>query len=52
MTVAKVSKDEPIEFEVLDRICRAMGLKVEQVIRYEDAPFKKGKRKVKKPEIT
>lgn len=51
MTVAKLSKDEPIEFEVLDRICRVMGLKIEEVICYEDAPFKKGHRGVKKSNV-
>lgn len=45
MTVAKLSKDEPIEMEILDKICRVMGLKVEEVIRYEDTPFRKANRK-------
>jgi putative transcriptional regulator len=49
MTVAKLFKNEPITFSVLDRICMTMGLRVQDVIRYEDAPFKKAKPRKKQP---
>lgn len=42
-TVAKIHKGEPVTFEVLDRICSVMGLRIEEVIQYEDSPFIKAK---------
>ena len=42
-TVAKIFKDEPTSFEVLDTLCRTLGLPVHGVIRFEDAAFKRAK---------
>jgi DNA-binding Xre family transcriptional regulator len=43
MTTNKISHDDPVSFEVLDTICREMGLRVEEVIRYVEGPYQKAK---------
>lgn len=41
MTTNKISHDDPVSFEVLDTICREMGLRVEEVIKYIEGPFQR-----------
>jgi hypothetical protein len=41
MTTNKISHDDPVSFEVLDTICREMGLRVEEVIKYIEGPFRR-----------
>ncbi|GFN32526.1 helix-turn-helix transcriptional regulator [Paenibacillus xylaniclasticus] len=35
-TVAKINKDEPIRFDVLDRFCSILDVSVEEIIQYRD----------------
>jgi putative transcriptional regulator len=49
-TVAKINKGEPVTFEVLDRICSVMGLRIDEVIQHEEVPFKKAKPREKQNE--
>jgi len=42
-TVARIFKNEPVSFEVLDRICSVMKVQIQDVIMYEEKPFIKAK---------
>ena len=35
-TMAKMSKGEYVAMDVLDRICKELGIKIEEVIKYVD----------------
>lgn len=46
MTVYKLKNGEPVTFEVLDRICEALGLRVDEVIEHDGLPFQKSKPRI------
>lgn len=48
-TVAKIEKGEPISLEIIDRICRELGVQIQDVVQFDASiEFTKAPSRVKK----